>query len=191
MPTSIVQPKRPRFKPGPPAVPCHDMERIVILGPGGAGKSELARGISHRTGLPVVHLDVLFWRQGWAPAPRETALMDLDAAIARERWILDGNFLDAGRARFDRAETVVFLDLSRARCLWRVLKRLLRDRRRRRPDLPEGCFEGFDLEFLRWIWRYPRTDRPQVLRLLAGLNPRVDVRRLRSPADIRRYLATL
>jgi adenylate kinase family enzyme len=136
---------------------------------------------------------VLFWRQSWTPAPREEALSDLAAASARERWILDGNFLEAGLTdpRFDRADTVIFLDVSRARCLCRVLKRLVRDRGRRRPDLPEGSFEGFDLEFLRWIWRYPGTDRPQVLRLLAGLNPRVDVRRHRSPADIRRYLATL
>ena len=169
------------------------MERVVILGPGGAGKSELASRISQRTGLPVVHLDVLFWRRGWTPAPRAKAVRDLAAAIARERWILEGNFLEAGLTdpRFDRAETVIFLDLSRTRCFWRVLKRLVRDRRRRRPDLPDGCFEGFDLEFLRWIWRYPRTDRPRVLRLLAGLDPRVDVRHLHSPSDVQRYLATL
>jgi adenylate kinase family enzyme len=176
-----------------PVVTSREMERVVILGPGGAGKSELATGISQRTGLPVVHLDVLFWRPGWTPAPPEEALRDLADAIAQERWILDGNFLDAGRgdARFERADTVVFLDLSRAQCLWRVLKRLVRDRRRRRPDLPEGCSEGFDLEFLRWIWRYPRVDRPRVLRLLDRLEPRVDVRRLPSPADVQRYLATL
>jgi adenylate kinase family enzyme len=166
---------------------------VVILGPGGAGKSELATRISQRTGLPVVHLDVVFWRKGWTPAPREEALSDLAAATARERWILDGNFLEAGLTdpRFDRADTVIFLDLSRARCLSRVLKRLVRDRRRRRPDLPEGCYEGFDLEFLRWIWRYPRTDRPRVLRLLARLGPDVNVRHLRSPSDVRRYVATL
>jgi adenylate kinase family enzyme len=166
---------------------------VVILGPGGAGKSELATSISERTGLPVVHLDVLFWRQGWRPAPREEALGHLAAATARARWILDGNFLEGGLTdpRFDRADTVIFLDLSRARCLFRVLKRFVRDRRRRRPDLPEGCFEGFDLEFLRWIWRYPCTDRPRVLRLLARLGPDVEVRHLRSPSDVRRYVARL
>ena len=62
------------------------MERVVILGPGGAGKSELASAIARRTGLPVVHLDRLFWRPGWRPAPRDEARRDLAAAIAAERW---------------------------------------------------------------------------------------------------------
>jgi adenylate kinase family enzyme len=86
---------------------------------------------------------------------------------------------------------VVFLDLRRPICLWRVLWRLVRDRRRTRPDLPEGCGEGFDLELLRWIWRYPRDDRPRVLALLARLDGRADVRHLRSRADVRRYLDTV
>lgn len=169
------------------------MERVVILGPAGAGKSELATRISHHTGLPVVHLDLLFWRPGWTPAPRDEALRDLAAAISHERWILDGNFLAVENedARFDRADTVIFLDLSRATCLWRVLKRVARDRRRSRPDLPEGCREGLDLSLLRWIWRYPRTDRPRVMRILAGLERRVEVRHLRSPSEMRRYLHTL
>jgi adenylate kinase family enzyme len=169
------------------------MERVVILGPGGAGKTALATSISRRTGLPVVHLDVLFWRHGWAPAPQDEALREFAAAIAGERWILDGNFLavESDDARFTRADTVIFLDLSRATCLWRVLKRLVRDRRRSRPDLPEGCTEGFDLPLLRWIWRYPRTDRPRVLAILAGLGGQVEVRQLRSRSDVRRYLDTL
>ena len=170
------------------------MERVVVLGPGGAGKSELATAISRRTGLPVVHLDVLFWRQGWTPAPREQALRDFLAAVAGERWILDGNFLDdfgPDDPRFDRADTVIFLDLPRRTCLWRVLKRVVRDRGRRRPDLPEGAYEGLDLALLRWIWRYPRTDRPRVLEILGDLDERVDVRQLRSRSDAQRYLATL
>ncbi len=99
------------------------MERVVIIGPGGAGKSELARSIARRTGLPVVHLDLLFWREGWTPAPRKDALGRLDKAIAGDRWILDGNFLEAGGEdrRFNRADTVIFLDLPRRTCLWRVL----------------------------------------------------------------------
>jgi adenylate kinase family enzyme len=168
------------------------VDRVVILGSGGAGKTELASGLSRRTGLPVVHLDVLFWRAGWKAAPADEASRDLASAIARERWILDGNFLDVeGDVRFDRADTVVFLDVPRVTCRWRALSRLVRDRRRSRADLPEGCSEGFDLEFLRWIWRYPRTDRPRVLEILAGLGPAVDVCHLTTRGEARRYLETL
>ena len=164
------------------------MRRIVILGPGGAGKSVLARELARRTGLPVVHLDTLFWRQGWTPAPRDEALRDLAAATAGDAWIVDGNFLDDGDDRFDRADTVVFLDLPRRTCLWRVLARLVRDRSRRRPDLPAGAREGFDPELLRWIWRYPTVDRPRVLALLASLGDGVAVHHLRSRADVRRFV---
>jgi adenylate kinase family enzyme len=169
------------------------MDRVAILGAGGAGKTELAWEISRRTALPLVHLDVLFWRRGWTPAPHEEFVRDLAAATAGERWILDGNFLSAEQdaPRFDRADTVIFLDLPRTMCFGRALWRLARDRRRRRPDQPEGCAEGFDLDFLRWIWRYPRDDRPQVLRMLNGMNGRVDVYHLRSRSDVRRYVATL
>jgi len=169
------------------------VQRVAILGNGGAGKSELAREIARRTGLPVIHLDVLFWRRGWTPAPPEEFLRDLGAAIAGERWILDGNFLSAEQdaPRFDRVDTVIFLDLPRTTCFRCALWRLVRDRRRRRSDLAEDCSEGFDLDFLRWIWRYSRDDRPQVLQMLDGLNGRAVVRHLRSRSDVRRYVSTL
>jgi adenylate kinase family enzyme len=166
------------------------MQRVVVLGPGGAGKTELADAISRRTGLPVVYLDRIFWRENWTPAPLDEARRRLDAVIAGERWIIDGNFLDAGDARFARADTVVFLDLARRTCLRRVLWRLVRDRRRRRADLPEGSREGFDPELLRWIWRYRKADRPRVLTLVAGLHG-ADVRRLHSPREVRAYLESL
>jgi len=169
------------------------VKRVVVLGPGGAGKTELAHAIARRTALPVVHLDVLFWREDWTPAPREEARRDLAAAIARDEWILGGNFLDDADDgdRFERADTVIFLDLPRRTCIRRVLTRLVRDRRRSRPDLPVGSREGLDLELLRWIWRYPRTDRPRVLALLEEVGPHVEVRRLRSPAGVRQYVASL
>ena len=167
------------------------MERVAILGAAGAGKSVLAERLARRTGLPVVHLDPLFWRDGWTAAPGGEALRALAAAIRGDRWIADGNFLEAGEAdaRFDRADTVVFLDLPRRTCLWRVLTRRVRERRRSRPDLPEGCQEGFDLPLLRWIWSYPQAERPRVLALLDRLAERsVDVHRLRSPAEVQRFL---
>jgi adenylate kinase family enzyme len=167
---------------------------VLILGPGGAGKTSLAVGIARRTGLPVVHLDPLFWRAGWVPAPRDEALRALAAAAERDRWIIDGNFLSTADQdpRFARADTVVFLDVSRGRCIWRVLSRLVRDRRRTRPDLPEGCREGLDLPLLRWIWRYPAVDRPRVLELLGRLGREgVAVHRLRSAADVERFVDTL
>ena len=163
---------------------------MAILGAGGAGKSELARELARRTGLPVVHLDVLYWRPGWTEPPEEEFRAALDAAVAEERWILDGNFLrdDADDPRFARADTVVFLDLPRTTCISRAVWRALRDRRLPRTDLPEGCPESLELSFLRWVWNYPRKNRPDVLARLAALRPGAAVHHLRSDADVRRFL---
>jgi adenylate kinase family enzyme len=169
------------------------VQRVAILGAGGAGKSQLARAVAARTGLPIVHLDVLYWRPGWTPPPEEEFRAALDAAVAEDRWILDGNFLrdDADDPRFARADTVVFLDFPRTRCVRRAVWRAVRDRRRRRTDLPEGCPESLDLSFLRWVWNYPRKNRPDVLARLGALGSDVTVHRLRSDGDVRRFLAGL
>jgi adenylate kinase family enzyme len=110
--------------------------------------------------------------------------------VAGDRWILDGNFLQQGAddPRFARADTVFFLDLPRRTCLRRVLWRLVRDRWRSRPDLPDGASEGFDLALLSWIWRYPHADRPRVLRLLEQLPDGVEVHHVRSPRALTKSL---
>jgi adenylate kinase family enzyme len=151
------------------------VQRVVILGPSGAGKTELAHRLSERTGIPVVHLDRIFWRAGWTPAPRDEARAELERVVAGDRWILDGDFRDAGDRRFERADTVIFLDLPRWLCLWRVLWRRVRDRGKERPDLPAP--EAFDWSLLRWIWSYRRNERPSVLAL-------PHVRHLRSRRDV-------
>ena len=165
---------------------------MAILGSGGAGKSMLAAAIAERTGLAVVHLDVLYWKPGWTQPPPEEFAGVLDAAVARDRWILDGNFLrhDGVDPRFARADTVIFLDLPRTTCLWRVVKRRVQEARSPRLDLPAGCRESIDLSFMRWVWNYPRRNRPRVLALLEGLDG-VDVHRLRSDGEVRRFLESL
>jgi len=159
------------------------VNRVVVLGPAGAGKTEFAVRLSQATGIPVVHLDPIFWRPGWQPAPRDEARSALTAAVAAKRWIVDGNFLGEDD-RFRLADAVFFLDLPRLLCISRILARWMRDRGRRRPDLPDGCAEGFDLSLIRWVWGYRRTDRPRVLGLLAELGDDVEVHHLRTRAEV-------
>ncbi len=96
--------------------------------------------------------------------------------------------MSAGDARFERADTAIFLDLPRRICITRAVRRFLRDGRSRRPDLPEGCEEGLDWAFLKWMWHFDRDDRPQILERLRQ-SP-AEVVHLRSPADVQRYLAS-
>ena len=142
------------------------MERIVIIGCGGAGKSTLARQLGEKLDIPVVHLDKLFWRPGWVQVSREEFDKLHREALAREKWILDGNFDRTMEERIQRSDTVIYLDFSRFACLMGVCKRVLTTYGKVRPDMGEGCPERIDWEFLKWVWDFNKNKREKNYRLL-------------------------
>lgn len=165
------------------------MRRVLVIGSGGAGKSTFAARLGARTGLPVFHLDALYWRPGWVSLPHDEFDAALDEVLAGERWIVDGNYSRTMERRFAACDTVVFLDVPRLVCLFRALKRRVRFHRRVRPDMAPGCEEKLDREFLGWIWTYPRRRRPKILRRLRELEGGKRVAILRTAADVERFLA--
>lgn len=142
------------------------MERIVIIGCGGAGKSTLARQLGEKLDIPVVHLDKLFWRPGWVQVSREEFDKLHRDAIAQDRWIIDGNFDRTMEERIQRSDTVIYLDFSRFACLMGVCKRVLTTYGKVRPDMGEGCPERIDWEFMKWVWDFNKNKREKNYRLL-------------------------
>ena len=142
------------------------MERIMIIGCGGAGKSTLARQLGAKLNLPVVHLDKLFWRPGWEQISREEFDRHHREALAQEKWIIDGNYDRTMGERAKYCDTIIYLDFSRAACMMGVAKRVLTSYGRVRPDMAEGCPERFDLEFIKWIWDFNKNNREKTYRLL-------------------------
>lgn len=142
------------------------MRRVLVLGCPGAGKSTLARTLGEALSLPVVHLDKLWWKSGWINRTAEEFDALLDAVLLGEDWVIDGNYLRTLPRRLERCDAVVLLDYPRRLCLFRALRRILTWRGRTRPDMAADCPERLDGEFVRWIWDFPRTQRPQVLDLL-------------------------
>ena len=47
------------------------MKRIIVVGSQGSGKTRLSLALGKKLGLPVIHLDVLYWRPGWKPSDKE------------------------------------------------------------------------------------------------------------------------
>lgn len=162
-----------------------------MIGSGGAGKSTLAARLGERLGLPVVHLDARYWRPGWAPTPEPEWRATVARLAAADAWVVDGNYGGTLDLRLARCDAVVFLDLPRWLCVARVLRRALRYAGRTRPDMAPGCPERLTWEFVRWVWDYPRTRRPDILRRLAELAPGTRVTVLRSRAAVARFLAGL
>ena len=166
------------------------MERIMIIGCGGAGKSTLARQLGKKTGLPVVHLDKLFWKPGWVSLSREEFDLVHQEAISRERWIIDGNFDRTIPQRLSRCDTVLYLDFSRWTCVMGVAKRILTTYGTVREDMGEGCPERFDLEFLKWVWDFNKNKRQKNYRLLEEAEG-VEVIILKNRREVKRFLASL
>lgn len=142
------------------------MERIMIIGCGGSGKSTLARQLGDKLGIPVVHLDKLFWTPGWVSVTEEEFDRRHEAVLAQERWILDGNFNRTIERRLERCDTVIYLDFSRVACLLGVLKRVVTTYGTVRPDMGEGCPERIDFEFLQWVWNFNKNKRQKYYKLL-------------------------
>lgn len=169
--------------------------RVVVTGMAGAGKSTFSRALSANTGLPVIVLDVHFWKPGWAEPTEDEWREKQRELLAGNEWIADGNYQDTLDLRLERADTVVFLDTPWWVCARRALVRGIRAR----PagfELPEGCAESRwhrwrDEWCLAWrIWRARRSERERELRLLSEHGKHVAVHMLRSKRAVREFLGT-
>src|SRR5882672_9887709 len=92
------------------------MRRVLVMGNSGAGKSTFARALGAKTGLPVWHIDQLFWLPGWVQAPTSEYVARLDAVLAREQWIIDGTNSTTFDRRMPRADAIIWLKRSRVAC---------------------------------------------------------------------------
>ena len=158
------------------------MERIAVIGCAGSGKTTLARDLGARLGIDVVHLDRLHYGPDWnTPPPAEWEAVQR-RLVREERWIADGTYASTMPIRLAAADTVVFLDLPTHVCLWSIARRRLRFRGRSRPDL--GVYDRISRQFLRFVWSFRRTRRPQVLALIEQhARPDATIIRLRRRRD--------
>jgi len=165
------------------------MDRIAVIGRSGGGKSTLARGLGAKLGLPVVHLDVLYWLPNWVASEPKPFREKLITALAEPRWITDGNFMDTADLHIAGAQMVVWVDQPRGLCIRRALWRIVTERGGKRADMAVGCDEKFDPDFLAYIWNWDRNTRPKVEGAIARFAADKPLVRLTSDAEIARFLA--
>jgi adenylate kinase family enzyme len=163
------------------------MKRILILGSGGAGTT-LARSLGKRLNIEIIHLDSLYWHPHWVETPKhqwERVVKDL---LARETWIMDGNYGSTLDMRLEVADTVIFLNLPRYLCLWRVFQRRLLYAGKTRPDIGKDCRERLSWEFLQYIWTYPTKRTSVISKKIDRLQPHQQAFVLRSTLEVKQFL---
>ena len=140
------------------------MNKVIVIGCPGSGKSTFSRALASKTGLPLYHLDMMYWNADRTTVSKETFQARLDEVLARDAWIVDGNYAGTMERRLQACDTVFFLDYPTDVCLAGLAAR----RGKARPDLPwvERADET-DEEFIRFVTDYATESRPRVLELLA------------------------
>jgi adenylate kinase family enzyme len=167
------------------------VQRVAVIGCGGAGKTTLANELGRRLHLPVLHVDGFYWQDrpgiGRVESTPKQWRQIHDEMITGPRWVIDGMKLGVLEARLAAADTAVFLDLPAWACLLGVVRRRLRYRGQLRADI--GVYDRINVEFVRWILSFRRAARPRILELLRVSSCQVVV--LHSHAEARAFLESL
>lgn len=166
------------------------MQRVLVVGCSGAGKSTFGRQLAGALGLPLIHLDKHFWRPGWQTPDPQKWREQVVALAGKPAWIMDGNYANTFYIRMPRAETLIWLDHPRSVCLRRVLARTLARYGRTRADLPENCPERFEFAFLRYVWNSPRQNRPRIENGIKTFGGHLRVVILRNNHDVKSFWAS-
>lgn len=140
--------------------------RIAIVGNAGSGKSTLARELQSLLSLPLYHLDQYFWKPGWQEPDRAEFEKIHNALCDQDAWIIEGMAIRFASYRFAKADIIIFLDVPRYRCFWRMFKRVVMHFGTVYFSSAPGCPErGPSIKFLTFMWQFKYKQRVMVQRL--------------------------
>lgn len=139
------------------------MQRVMIIGCPGSGKSTFARKLHALTHLPLYHLDLLYWNADKTPVAPAIFQQRLNDMVNQKSWIIDGNYHDTLQIRIEACDSICFLDYPTPLCLAGALAR----RGTARPDMPWiEPSDYIDEEFIQFIKDFPYRERPRILSAL-------------------------
>ena len=161
-----------------------------MVGRSGSGKSTTSVALGAALGLPVVHLDQLYWTSDWKPVGDERFEALHDAAIRTEAWVVDGGYTSPRLfgERIRRADLVVITRAPLPTCIYRVIARSVRFRGREQAGRPHGADDRVTLGFLvwivRWTWKHRHLE-DEIRRYRTD----VDIVEVRGDRDLERLIA--
>jgi adenylate kinase family enzyme len=165
------------------------MEKIVIMGSSGAGKTTLARELGPILKIKkVIHLDRLYWQRGWKGKTRDTRIDIIQDLVREKQWIIDGNYFSVSELHLNAADTIIFLNPPPLVCLQRLIKRHRKYCGRSRRDIPEGCTDKLTRLRMLKVLVFPLQGRRRLEEELRKYNSKQIVQ-LHSDKEVEEFLA--
>lgn len=166
------------------------MRRVSVIGCPGAGKTIFSRELARITGLPLVHLDMMYHDRSHQYQTNTNSWRHrVQSETKKEQWIIDGNYKSTFDIRLPKSDTIIFLDYLTYLSIWRAIKRRVRFSKTVREDMPSTWKERLSWDFFIFILKFNHSIAPQMRKLLESYNNK-DTVILRSPRQARIYLKT-
>jgi adenylate kinase family enzyme len=168
--------------------------RVLVIGMAGSGKSTFSRALSGKTGLPLIPLDLHYWKPGWVEPTQDEWREKQRHLLEGEAWIADGNYYETLDLPLERADTVVLLETPWWICAGRAFARGLR---KSEGEMPEGCDDSA-IRRLRdeWgivasVWRHRRSEPERTRAIISQHGPGTALHVLRSKREAEELLESI
>lgn len=143
------------------------MTKILVLGNSGAGKSSFTALLAKKLDIDYLHLDKIVYKFSWDSPCFDDLKCEVDSFLKKEKWIMDGNFLNESVNRFQECDTIYFLDINRFVCLTSVIKRNRKYKGKKRESRSDFCDEKITFSYLKWVFfDFYRTSRKEIKRII-------------------------
>ncbi len=162
-------------------------KRISVIGISASGKSTFSKQLSAQIGIPLFHMDSLFWGSGWLEIAEQDWLTEEQKIINYSQWIIEGYIDEKYFQRLIAADFIIYLDISGHTAVVNALKRWWKYKHSSRPEL-NNCPEKFDINFLWHI--FMRKERGEIERAITNAGNQ-HLLRLKTKKEIRSFFNKL
>lgn len=166
------------------------MKKVLVIGCPGSGKSTFSSRLSKESGLPVIHLDSLYWKPGWISCSNQEFDEILSNLLPQETYIMDGNYGRTLDVRMPFVDTVFFFDFSRYLCLYRVIKRTILNHGKPGEYMGKECTESIDYTFVKSVWNFRKNQRARIINALENYKGSKNIVIFRKPRQVNNYFKT-